>query len=412
MRTVGIIAEYNPFHQGHSYHIKKVKEITNSDYVVVIMSGNFTQRGTPAIINKYERTNMALNNGADLVIELPAVYACASAEFFALGSMSLLNNLGIIDCICFGSECGDIEILQKIAGQLVHPSDAFEKSMKSALKSGCSYPTARANSLMAIDPDFCRYADVLATPNNILGIEYLKALSRLNSTIEPFTMKRIGSDYHDKRMGTHQCSALAIRHALKEQTTLSKIKNQVPENVYTILEAQYEKTFPIFTDDFSKQLQYKLLTTQSEGFSQYLDVSPSLSDKILKNLPKYTGYEDFCDLLKSKDMTHARISRCLAHILLDMKEETVQNYIKNGVTFYARMLGFRKKASPLMSALKENSSIPLISKLADASDNLDEIGQQMLNQDILCAHIYDALVADKFSSPMGNEYTRKIITLT
>lgn len=412
MRTVGIIAEYNPFHEGHSYHIKKVKEITNADYVVVVMSGNFTQRGTPAIINKYERTKMALQNGADLVLELPAVYACASAEYFALGSISLLDSLGMIDCICFGSECGEIDILQKIAKELVNPSAAFEAEMKRSLKEGHSYPNARANSLLKTVPDFCNYVDVLSTPNNILGIEYLKALYRLNSKIEPYTMKRVGSNYHDKRMGTNQSSALAIRHALKNNVDLSQIKNQVPESVYAILEEQNQKIFPIFADDFSKQLQYKLLTTQSGGFSEYLDVNDSLSDKIIKNLPKYTGYESFCDFLKSKDMTHARISRCLAHILLDMKEETVQNFVKNGVTFYARLLGFRKNATPIMSSIKENSSIPLISKLADASDSLDETGMQMLEQDILCAHIYDALVADKFSTTMGNEYTRRIVMLT
>lgn len=409
MKTVGIIAEYNPFHEGHSYHIKKVKEITGAKYVIAVMSGDFTQRGLPAVIDKYERTKMALSCGIDLVIELPSVYACQSAEYFALGAISILHNLGCVDSICFGSECGDIHILSKIADQLIAPSELFHASMQHYIKTGCSYPEARTNSLLAVDPDFCNYTDVLTTPNNILGIEYIKAIKRLNSPIVPYTMKRIGSDYHDRRLGVHQSSAMAIRHSLKEQNTLELIKDQVPEPVYKILQENYGKHFPIYSSDFSGQLQYKLLTEAGNGFSQYADVSKDLSDKICKNLFKFTDFESFCDTLKSKDLTHARISRCLAHILLDMKAEDLQYYKENGVTFYARMLGFHEKATPLLSNIKQNTKIPLISKLADAKKHLDEAGNKMLAQDILCSHIYESTVAAKFDTEIENEYKRQII---
>ena len=196
MKITGIIAEYNPFHNGHLYQIKKARELTGADYIIVVMSGNLTQRGTPALIDKYSRAQMALSGGADLVIELPACYATASAEYFAMGAISILNQLGCVDSICFGSENGNIAMLTKIANALVSESEDFVQALKNNLKNGDTYPVARNAALAETISGITSYDTILGFPNNILGIEYIKALIRQNSSIKPYTNLRIGADYH------------------------------------------------------------------------------------------------------------------------------------------------------------------------------------------------------------------------
>lgn len=214
MKITGIIAEYNPFHNGHRYQIQKARQITGADYVIVVMSGNFTQRGTPALIDKYSRAKMALMGGADLVLELPVCFATGSAEYFASGAIALLNQLGCVDSICFGSECGDIVPLKNLAQALVHETDDYKKILKSKLKSGSTYPVARNAALAETLDGFIPYDMILGFPNNILGIEYIKALIRQNSPIEPFTNKRIGSDYHSYKLADAFSSAISIRQSL------------------------------------------------------------------------------------------------------------------------------------------------------------------------------------------------------
>ena len=321
MKAVGIIAEYNPFHNGHKYLIEKAKEITGADYAIIVMSGNFTQRGTPAITDKYIRTEMALLNGADLVIELPSHYACSSAEFFATGAITLLNKLGVVDSICFGSESGNITNLYNVAKILADEPEEFQQQLKLFLKRGYSYPMARNQALEATIPDFVNYMDVIKTPNNILGIEYIKALLRTNSTITPFTVQRIGSCYHDHKLSVAYSSAIAIRQSLEFGNSLEKIEDQVPKNCLSILSEHYNKSYPVFMDDFSTLLKYKLLTEAPNSFCKYADISSDLSDKIKKNIFKIDSINNFCDLLKSKDLTHARINRCLGHILLNIHQE-------------------------------------------------------------------------------------------
>ncbi len=412
MKVVGIIAEYNPFHNGHKYHMEQAKALTGADRIVVVMSGNYTQRGNPALIDKYARAEMALMNGADLVLELPLYYACTSAEYFAKGAVILLDKLGIVDTLCFGSECGDISILSKIADALCHPSDNFDNILTLYLKSGKTFPQARALALEESIPDLYAHTAILSSPNNILGIEYMKALILRNSKIVPYTNLRVGAAYHEKRLQEHNSSAIAIRHSLADHHDLRLIEDQVPPSVYAIMQKHFNYNFPIFTDDLSSLLHYKLLLDAPAGYTDYIDVSEDLSARILNRLHEYKDFSSFCERLKTKEMTYARISRCLLHILLNIRKDRLSSFLNEDAIFYARMLGFRKEATALLSLIKQHSSIPLISKLADAYKIIDSTtGLAMLEEEISASHIYNTIINTKYHYSVPNEYSQNIIII-
>lgn len=214
MKTVGLITEYNPFHNGHLYHIERARELTGADRVVIVMSGDYVQRGTPALLSKHSRAHMALLNGASAICELPVCYASGSAEFFAQGAISILEGLGCIDTLCFGSECGELSVLQHIAQLLLSESDTYSHMLQDALKKGHSFPAARHQALEKLTGETF-VSQILSEPNNILGIEYLKALKKQNSRMVPYTLKRDSSGYHDTKLQPQSSSASAIRNALR-----------------------------------------------------------------------------------------------------------------------------------------------------------------------------------------------------
>lgn len=410
MKVCGIVAEYNPFHNGHLYHLQESKRITEADYTVVVMGGNFMQRGTPAIMDKYERTRAALSCGADLVIELPSYYASGSAEYFAMGAISILNKLGAVDTLCFGSECGDVELLNRIAHIIVEESEAYQSCLQSHLRSGNTFPAARSAAIMTVCPEISASISILNTPNNILGIEYIKSLIRQESSITPFSMKRFGSDYHDIRLGINQSSASALREALWTGVSLPELQTQMPEASYQILEAYLKENKLLHLNDFSEILYYKLLSEHHKGFEDYIDVSPALSDRICKNLYKFDGFENFCDLLKTKEVTYTRISRCLFHILLNMHKSELDMYMNElGITPYARVLGFRKESTPLLTEIDKHTQIPLVTKLADAQNILSEGAYEMLKKEIMINDIYSSMRASKAKVPMYNEFSTPIV---
>ncbi len=410
MKTVGIIAEYNPFHNGHAYQIAKAKEITGADYCIVVMSGNFVQRGIPAMMDKSLRTKAALQNGADLVIELPVYYATGSAEYFASGAIALLDKLGVTDTICFGSECGNIQALSELATALLTESEEFKDALKKQLKIGHSYPQARNNALAITSPQLTEHLNVMQSPNNILGIEYIKALDKRSSSIVPHTITRTGGGYHSESLHATYSSALAIRQSITIKKDLSFIKEQVPSSVYELMKQEYRKTFPILPEDIATLLPYKLMLEQEKGFTEYLDVDSDFSDRINKLLSSYTDYVSFCEELKSKNMTYTRVARNLLHILLNIYQKDMKLFCEDDYVYYARMLGFRKDATPLLSAIKENSSIPLFSKLADSSQYItSENGKKMLQKDIQANHIYSLLIQQKFNQQIRNEYKTQVI---
>lgn len=408
MKIVGIVAEYNPFHNGHKYHIEETKKQTNADYIVIIMSGNFTQRGTPAIVDKYARAEMALKNGADLVIELPTVFSCASAEYFSSGAISILDGLGIIDVLSFGSESGDLTHLKELANFLLNESPEFSKELMNFQKIGHTYPLARSLALESTLPGFSSYSDILNHPNNILGIEYCKSIQKIQSNIKPFSIIRKGNSYHQYQLSDKFSSARAIRQSIKSTNSLSYIKNQVPETVYPILKKDFNINFPILKNDISLLLKYKLLLEEDFGYSNYFDISSNFSDRIQNHLNEFTNFDEFCTLLNSKQITFSRISRGLLHILLNITEQDIQ-IAKKSENLYARMLGFKENAAPLLRKIKSEGTIPLISKLADAENILTAEGYQLLKKDIFASHLYESLKADKFNALITNEFTRNII---
>lgn len=429
MKVVGLITEYNPFHNGHLYHIEEAKRLTNADYAVIVMSGDFVQRGQPAIIDKYSRAKMGLMNGGDLVLELPSIFACSSAEYFASAGVALLDKLGIIDSLCFGSECGDVDLLYHISKILVDETEEFKNYLNDYLKEGMTFPLARSKALAAyystqanISDDFIRTVEtVISSPNNILGIEYMKALIKRRSNIKPFTISRVSAGYHDKMLNTNRTffpitqknisSASAIRKALLQEAAPESFNTQVPKSVLDILMVNYNINFPVTEDDFSGLLHYKLLMSDSLSLQEYADISPALADRIMNHLPSYKSYSSFCELIKTKNMTSTRISRILLHILLEIKKTQVDYSCKEDFAQYARILGFKKKSTSLLSEIKKNSRIPLITKLTKAKSILPPNDLELLNMDIRSSEIYHSVVQQKYGGKQYNEFTRKIIII-
>ena len=427
----GIIAEYNPFHNGHQYHVERSRVETGADYCVIVLSSNFTQRGEPAIVDKFTRARMALECGADLVLELPIACSASSAESFAQGGVSLLHQLGVVDHVCFGSECGDVGILSKFAKILLEEPKSYVEDLRSGLAAGHSYPVARNRALMDYSPELAQYKDVLSSPNNILGIEYVKAILKYKSKLTPHTILRVGSNYHDRSFGSEYCSALAIREAIFSHGSSNKhvtlpdvftedgplhngsasglstqisgsdfdasasLSRQMPKKAVQILTASLRETPAMTIDDFSQMLLYKLLIEKKEGYERYLDVTSELSDRIRNSLGQFQSYSSFCDQLKRKNMTYTRISRSLLHVLLGMTKEDAFRNDTNSHLPYARVLGFRKDAEPLLGEIKKSSSIPLVTKLADAPQLLSPDAMDFLNRELQYGSIYESMAALK-----------------
>lgn len=412
MNIVGLITEYNPFHNGHLYHIQEAKRVAKADAAVVIMSGNFVQRGAPAIMPKHLRAKSALLSGADLVLELPVCFATGSAEFFAMGAIALLDSLGCVDSICFGSECGDSEILRKIAKILSEEPDDYKKALQNALRKGMSFPQARQTALQEYfinnHFDANALADVLSQPNNILGIEYMKALYQRNSSMKAYSIRRIGAGYHESELTEKYSSASAIRQSLAKDSLSESIYRQLPFAAQTIMKETFDMRYPVYANDFSLILKYKLLQEKKKSLTSYMDVSEDLANRIINLRNDFQSFDDFCDALKTKDMTYARISRGLLHILLNIRTEHLANYKKNGYCHYAHILGFRKSSTELLSLLKGTSKVPLLTKLTQTED-LSEAGCQMLLQDIFASDLYESVITDKFETSFINEYRQQIV---
>ena len=394
MKIVGLIAEYNPFHNGHRYHIEQAKEITGADHVIVVMSGNYVQRGVPAIMPKRMRCEAALKAGASLVLELPVCYSTASAESFAFGAVSILDKLGCVDAICFGSECGSIKNLQLISKILIDEPKEYKEALQYYLKEGNSYPLARQNAMYEyFNSDIA--SPILAEPNNILGIEYLKALYKIDSKMEPFTITRVSSHYHDEELQEEFSSASAIRNEIMNNEEFN-LEGQVPEETLDLFKENYQIRYPVYANDFSLLLKFRLLNETKESLTQYADVSEELANRIINQRNQYLDFEQFCDLLKTKEITHSRISRALLHILLEIKK-TDMTQIE-----HARVLGFRKDSTAVLSAIKETSVIPLIGKLVGCND-------PMILKDIYVSNLYESVICDKLKSTYINEYEQSLV---
>ncbi|MCF2681715.1 nucleotidyltransferase [Faecalicatena contorta] len=407
MKIVGLITEYNPFHNGHLYHIEEARRLTGADSVIAVMSGNYVQRGAPAILPKRLRASMALHMGVSVVIELPVAYAAGSAEYFAEGAVSILDQLGCIDSICFGSECGDIALLEELAGLLAEEPDDYRNSLKEALHQGHAYPKARQMALVQCLGESS--GQVLEKPNNILGIEYLKALYRRNSKIRAYTIARKDSKYHDTELTECFSSATAIRKELFYGSSCD-VLTQIPPVCSDLMQESIQNRQFICADDFSLLLKYALLQETPETLCRYQDVSEDLANRIWNNRNYFQAFEQFCELLKTKELTYSRISRSLLHILLRITKNDIVTFKKSGGCRYARILGFRNDSTASLSYIKKHSSIPLLTKLKQCQE-LDEYALHMLKQDIFASDLYESVRTDRYQIPFCTEYQQQILRI-
>lgn len=402
MKTIGIIAEFNPFHNGHKYLIEKAKKITKADNVVVVCSGNFVQRGMPSFYDKSIRTKAALLNGADVVLELPVMYSTSSAETFGMAAVRLLDKLNCIDYLCFGCETDNIKALPTIVNILLTEPVDYKNMLSVYLKNGFSYPKARAKALT----DYCNENNILNEyevnqivdkANNILAIEYLKALKKSGSNMKPLAIKRTGASYNSDSLDETFASATGIRKALSSNHSISRF---IPDNCADLYQSSY-----LNWNDFSNILGYQFIC--HKDFSDYYDVSKDLSNRINNLKSNFMDIETFIEELHSKNYTHSGISRILSHILLDISKEDMKEFIENDYFNFVRILGF-KKDSKILSRLKSHSSLDIISKFSTYYNNSTGITRKMLDINIKSDELYRMIYMNKYSKMMPTEFERQI----
>ena len=389
MKTVALIAEYNPFHFGHLFHLNQAKEITNATHCICIMSSSFVQRGEPAIVDKWSRAKMAIDNGVDLVIELPYLSSVQTAELFAYGSVRILEKLNVVDYIAFGSELGDLNILEEIANILVEEPYYYKKELKSNLSSGVSYPVSRNNAIKQYFSNVynTEINDILKNANNILAVEYLKALRKLKSDIKPITIKRKGHSYNDIDISNGYASANAIRKNIIDKG-LYKSHDLVPENTFVILE-QFFKEHKTFNklDNYYTALNYLLLNTDKESLRNQFDIKDGLENRIIEKAFKSKYYEEFVGMVASKTHTRSKIRRILLHLILNTKKEDINSYF-SVTPKYIRILGANQKGFELLNKINEVSDLIVLNKFADYK-NIDSLKNDIsIKKEILATNIY------------------------
>lgn len=378
MNVVGIIAEYNPFHKGHAYQIQKAKEQCGAEFAVVVMNGDFVQRGEPAIFDKYTRTKEALLGGADLIFELPVRFGLSSAGDFAMGGILALNALPFVTHLCFGTETGDLTPLLQAATFLCDEPDSYRTRVKHFVKQGILYPKARSLALAA---ESGLPTETWDSPNNILGLEYCVALQKLHSKIKPFTIRREGQGYHDN--DTPALSDFPSATFLRKQIRKAGEKENLS------------------LSDFSSLIGYSLLT--AKDLCRIKDITPDLSDRIRNELPKYREINEFVKTIKNPSLTTGRIKRSFFQCLFDIeKEEPVMPYL--------RVLGMKKEASSLLSQ-KENASCQILTKLAFDVPKMDDTAKKLFAKDLLASDLYRQVFCHKYNQTLPNEYQHPPIVL-
>lgn len=409
MKTVGIIAEYNPFHFGHAWQIAQAKALSGADFAVIAMSPDFVQRGTPALTDKWSRARAALTAGADLVLELPVRAAVGSAEYFAQGGVSLLGSLGVVDALSFGCEAEDPGILSDAAHFFAaEESPQYQEKLREGLRAGMTYPGARTAAYLSCTETSDRTAgeesrirETLSQPNNILAIEYLRACQMLGIAMETVPVARRGAGYHDPSAEQKYSSASAIRSALEQGRD---VRSFMPPEAGRILEHEIGQGRFVTGEDMSLLLHARLLdltrgnNTEKalNNLSSCLDVGEDLAARIRNMLCEYQGYEQFTALLKTRQITETRVRRALIHILLGLKKDSDRRIR------YARVLGFRRDAGELLRGIRERTSVPLITKLADAPDFPG------LEEDLEASCLWEMLAAHKTEKKMRSEYRRQL----
>ncbi len=408
-KVLGIIAEYNPFHNGHLYHINESKKAVNADYVVAIISGNFVQRGDTSLVDKWSKAEMAIKNGADLVIELPLLYSISSAENFAEGGIKMLNSFNIVDYISFGSELCDVNTLNEFADVLFHEPKEFVSVLNHELSKGFSYPKARENALLMYLNDIRKYANILSSPNNILAIEYLKALKKYKSSIVPVSINRNKVDYNSTEIVDGFASATAIR------------KIAMTNDVWSLRQAMPKSSFDIMYDclrsgktvsslsKFEKEIIYNLRKMSVSEIANLPDVSEGLEYSIKNAANSCNTIDELISIVKSKRYTTTRLRRILVYCLLGITKKDIQDSRK--VIPYARVLGFNDKGKELLSGISHaNSKLDIVTSVKrymETSNN--RILKNMLAKDIFATDIYT--LGYDYDSSSNLDYTHPIVNL-
>lgn len=464
MQVTGIIAEYNPFHNGHAYQLSRARALTGADYIVAVMSGNYVQRGAPALLEKHLRARMALEGGADLVLELPVRFSTASARDFASGAAGLLDALGVVTHLCFGSESGDTALLTQFAELLLEEPPAYSTALQEALRLGASYPLAHQRAMEAAWRERApkdgpgarpgaaagRTEELRAFftgPNNILGMEYIRALRALHSPIRPLAIRRTSDNYHSGALAGRFASATAVRSALLGGAP-ERVAPYVPAPVYrTLMQASgflpasgtcpgyapgvsapgtapahgaepmptidgapaappdpgrgprafsRESAF-LCEDDFSLLLHARLLSLTAEELTGFLDFPPALANRTARLLGEFRSYSQFAGLLKTREITRTRIDRALLHALLNIKRDAA-------APPFVRMLGFRRDAAPLLRAIKQNGTLPLAGKMAS-------VPLSDWHTDLFCDNLYHAVLSHKTGRPFRDERSIPLVIL-
>ena len=411
MKAVGLVTEYNPFHNGHLYHLNKAMELTGADISVAVMSGDFVQRGELAVLDKYTRASMALNSGVNLVVELPVNYAVSSAESFAAGALKVLDYIKA-DSIAFGSESGNIERLSKLAHILCDNEDTLYKEISKYTANGISYAAARQKVVEKLtDKDT---AAMLTSSNNILAVEYLKAIIKNNYAIKPYTIKRQGDSYNDTDIRSEYASATALRGNLKADN----ISKYIPVKAGLILSSNTNYIYP---DDITEALFTRLLgilfassydkNVFIENVMRYPDVNKEIAgrlyksamDMITRTVPQGAESKDngafsfgsLCEHIKTKEVPLSRIKRALVRITLGLDKKHMEKYSNEP---YIRVLGFDKKGQEYLSHIRKTVEVPLITKIADY--------KEILLDDIHAANIYNMIVAGKYGVKELGDFVR------
>ena len=406
-RVVGIIAEYNPFHNGHYYHMQKAKQEANADYCIAVISGNFTQRGDVSIVNKWAKAYMAICGGADLVIELPTIYSVSSAENFANGAIKILDSLKIVDSFAFGAEANDLATLNNIANVLNEEPKGYTNILNHELKKGISYPAARENAIMMYLNDIKRYANVMGNPNNILAVEYLKALKNQKSKLTPIMIKRQKVYYNEHRIVDGYASATGIRELLKNKE-YSDVSKVVPRSTYQILGQQANNGRMILSlEKYQKEIIYALRKMTVEEIAELPDVSEGLENSIKNAANNCNNLTELINGIKSKRYTQTRIQRILIYALFGINKKMMENSKK--IIPYTRILGFNSKGKMLISEImNKNPKINMITSVKKYMDqNKNKQLAEMLNVDIFATDVYT--LGYDYDSKANLDFTNNMI---
>ena len=399
MKIAAIIGEFNPFHNGHKLIIDKARSL-GADRVITLMSGDYVQRGVPAITDRHVRAHMALAGGADAVLSYPTRFASSTAESFAAHAVTMLNLLSCVDFLVFGSECGDLDLLTRVADVLVDEKDEYRARLKEGLRAGLSFPRARAEAL----PE---YADVLSSPNNILGVEYIKALKRTNSTIVPYTVRREGSSYLDDSKLTELASASAVRKALAKGTNFPGLEVSIPQKCMEILREDVGR-YGITTENDYSLLLVDRLWKLGEPFllTQFTEVTEELANTIVKKRNLFTDFDDFAERCKTKNITMTHIYRAFLHIILDFRKNP---RLEHENALYTQMLGFRRDAEDVVRVIQDLSRIPVIMNPPREVDNLNPDQRKLFDEEMQVSNLYESVRAQKYNKPFENVFTKELI---